>query len=54
MIASKVKEQIKSHGDVNVSGELVDALSKEVDDMLKRAVKRCLDNGRKTVRPADL
>lgn len=54
VIASKVKEQIKTHGDVNVAGDLTEALTKEVDNMLKKAVERCLGNNRKTVRAADL
>lgn len=54
IVASTTKSQIKEHGDVNVSGDFVEALSREVDQLLAAAVRRCLANKRKTVRPDDL
>jgi histone H3/H4 len=52
--AAAVKRRIKEHGDVNVAGDLMPALNREVDAILRRAVQRCQDNGRKTVRGSDL
>jgi histone H3/H4 len=49
-----VKRRIKEHGDVNVAGDFAAVLNREVDDLLRRAVQRCTNNGRKTVRGADL
>lgn len=51
--AAAVKRRIKEHGDVNVAGDLVVVLNREVDGLLRRAVQRCKDNGRKTVRGSD-
>lgn len=40
--------------DKNVSGDLYDALDKEVDELLADAAERAEKNGRKTVQPCDL
>lgn len=53
VVGSKVKEAVKK-SKMNSSGDLIPALSSEVERLLKRAVKRCQDNGRKTVRACDL
>lgn len=53
VVQSRVKEHIGA-ADMNVAGDLVDALSVKVEQMLDEAIKRCESNGRKTVRPADL
>lgn len=52
--AAAVKRRIKEIADVNVAGDLMEPLNREVDAILKRAVNRCTANGRKTVRAADL
>ena len=52
--AAAVKRRIKEIADVNVSGDLMEPLNREVDAILKRAVNRCQANGRKTVRSSDL
>jgi histone H3/H4 len=54
IVGTKMKERLKEHGDVNVAGDLVDAVNVVVDEKLKAAVRRCLANGRKTVRADDL
>lgn len=51
---SSMKEYIKGAADVNVSGELVEAVNGKLAEVLADAVDRCLGNNRKTVRPVDL
>ncbi|MDD5751495.1 MAG: hypothetical protein PHS73_03165 [Candidatus Peribacteraceae bacterium] len=53
VVASKVKELLKGL-DMMTAGDLSDALSKHVEDSLKKAAKRAQENGRKTVRACDL
>lgn len=52
VVASKVKELIKG-SDMNTAGDAVDGLSMQVEQMVKMAVKRAKENGRKTVRAVD-
>jgi len=52
-VGSKVKGYIKSKG-MKCSGELVEALSGKIHDMLDGAMSRCEGNKRSTVRPVDL
>jgi len=51
VVRSKVKKSLKG---MRAAGNLYDALSKEVEEMLKRASVRAKENGRATVRPCDL
>ncbi|MCD6434554.1 MAG: DUF1931 domain-containing protein [Candidatus Diapherotrites archaeon] len=53
VVASKVREVIKANG-CNTAGDLVDALDREVEALLRKAAERAKANGRKTVRAADL
>ena len=53
VVASKVKDMVRGAG-VRAAGDLVDAVSAAVGDMMKKAVARCKANGRGTVRPQDL
>lgn len=53
VVASKVKELVKKHN-MMAAGDLAEACSVHLEEALKKAVKRATDNGRKTVRPADL
>lgn len=53
IVASKAREFVKSH-DMMFSGELADALSAKVEELLAGAVSRAGENGRKTVRACDL
>jgi len=53
VVGSKVKEYVKSKG-LNSSGDMSEALSKKVEELLAEAVKRAEGNGRKTLRPIDL
>jgi len=51
VVRSKARECCKG---MRVSGDFFDALDKEVENLLKKAVKRAKANGRSTLRPADL
>lgn len=53
VVGSKVKDLIKEN-DLRSDGDLVEALSGRVEEMLKSAMGRCKENGRSTVRPCDL
>jgi len=50
VVRSKIKECTKC----NVAGDVADALSDKVKDMIKSAEKRATDNGRKTIKRYDL
>jgi len=53
VVASKVKEMVNKM-DMMAAGDLVDGLNKMMEEVLKKAVWRAKENGRKTVRPCDL
>ena len=53
IVASKVKDAIREAG-CQSSGDLVEAISEKVHDILEAAVERAKQNGRATVRPYDL
>ena len=53
VVGSKVKEVIKEAG-LRSDGDLVQAVSDVVHDVLEKAIKRAQDNKRGTVRPYDL
>ena len=53
VVGSKVKDFVKE-SDLRSDGDLVEALSSRVEEMLKCAMQRCKENGRSTVRPCDL
>ena len=53
IVGSKMKDVVKSAGCMS-SGDLVEALSEKVHQMLSDATARAKGNGRSTVRPYDL
>lgn len=53
VVGSKVKEVVKEAG-LRSDGELVQAVSDKVHELLGAAIKRCKGNNRSTVRPHDL
>lgn len=53
VVQSKVRELFKEFG-CNTGADAVEALSKEVDRLVKRAAERTKENGRKTVKGADI
>jgi len=53
VVGSKVKEVIKEAG-LRSDGELVQAVSDKVHELLDAAIARCKGNKRGTVRPHDL
>ena len=53
VVASKVKDAVKAQG-CQSSGDLVEAISDRVHEMIKAAHKRVKHNGRATMRPYDI
>jgi histone H3/H4 len=53
VVGSKVKEFAKK-SEVNVAGDFIEGLSKEVEILIEKAVARARSNGRKTVKALDL
>ncbi len=53
VVGSKVKDFIKEE-ELRTDGDLIEALSEKVSEILKAGMKRCKENGRSTVRPCDL
>jgi hypothetical protein len=53
VVASKVRQFVRSKN-VNMGGEVIDALNGEVQCLLTKAVSRTVENKRKTLRPQDL
>jgi len=53
IVGSKVKSVVSEAG-MRSDGQLVEAISNKVHEMLEAAVGRCKENGRSTVRPHDL
>jgi hypothetical protein len=53
VVGSKMKDVVKAAGCMS-SGDLIEAVSAKVHDMLAQATARAKGNGRSTVRPYDL
>jgi len=53
VVQSKVREMFKQL-DCNTGSDAVDALNAEVERIVKRAAERTKENGRKTVKGADI
>jgi hypothetical protein len=53
VVGSKVKDVIRN-ANLRSDGDLVQAVSDKVHEMLEAAIARCQSNGRSTVRPHDL
>lgn len=53
VVGSKVKDVVREAG-LRSDGELVQAVSEKVHELLAAAIHRCTSNGRSTVRPYDL
>jgi histone H3/H4 len=56
IVETRVREAIhavKGADDFRLDGDALDALNEKVEGLIKTAVKRAQENGRKTVRPAD-
>ena len=51
VVRSKIKDVAK---DMNVSGDFADALSAEVERLIKKACERAKENKRSTIQPRDL
>ena len=53
VVGSKVKDVVKEQG-LQSSGELIEAVSNKVYELIEGACSRAQENGRKTVRAYDL
>ena len=53
VVGSKIKEVIRA-AELRSDGDLVQAVSERVHELLESAVERCRENKRGTVRPHDL
>ena len=53
VVGSKMKDVVKAAGCMS-SGDLIEAVSNKVHEMLASATARAKGNGRSTVRPYDL
>ena len=53
VVGSKVRKAVKKFK-MNMAGDFIKGLSKEVEELIKKAVARTKANKRKTVRAADL
>jgi len=55
IVETRIRELIHSStkGEGRLSGDAVETLSKKVEGIVKEAVKRAKDNGRKTVQTQD-
>ena len=53
VVGSKVKDYVRSKG-LMASGDLLEAISNEVHDIIDRAASRTEANRRSTMRPQDL
>lgn len=53
VVQSKVRELFREYG-CNTGADAVEALSKEVNRLVKRAADRTKENGRKTVKSSDI
>ncbi len=53
IVGSKMKDVVKGAGCMS-SGDLIEALSEKVHELLSNATARAKGNGRSTVRPYDL
>ena len=51
VVRSKIKDVAKG---MNVSGDFAEALSEEVENLIKKAVERSKANKRSTIQPRDL
>ena len=51
VVRSKIKDYAE---DMNVSSDFAEALSKEVEDKIKKACERAKANKRSTIQPRDL
>ncbi len=53
LVSSKTKEALKKTG-LNVSADTLEALNEYVYWVVDQAQKKCVANGRKTIRPYDI
>lgn len=53
LVQSKVRDEIKKK-ELRVSDEYLTALNDEIYALIEKSIKRCMENGRKTLGKADV
>lgn len=54
VVASKIKNYIRSKSDMNTSSGVFDVLSDRIREMCDKAIENALRDGRKTVKDRDI
>jgi histone H3/H4 len=54
VVASKIKNYIRSKSDMNTSAGVFDVLSDRIREMCDKAIENALRDGRKTVKDRDI
>ncbi len=54
VVASKIKNYIRSKSDMNTSASVFDVLSDRIREMCDKAIENALRDGRKTVKDRDI
>lgn len=54
LVKSKVREYVNELGEYNISSDFFEAMSKEVEHMIKKAAERTAANKRKTLSARDV
>jgi histone H3/H4 len=54
VVASKIKNYIRSKSDMNTSSGVLDVLSDRIREMCDKAIENALRDGRKTVKDRDI
>jgi len=54
VVTSKIKKFVREKSGFNTSAELIDGLSKKVEEICMEAIERARADGRKTVKGRDL
>lgn len=54
LIVKNAVRELAKDKDMRISGDTFDAMDKIAENILKQAIKRASDNGRKTLKASDL
>ncbi len=54
VVASKIKKLVKEKGDLNTSGNTMDALSQRVIQLVEKGIENAKADGRKTLMDRDI
>ena len=54
LVVKNAVRELAKRKDMRISAETFDALDRVAEDIVKRAMKRAVDNGRKTIKASDI